>query len=184
MLMVLVGGSFCSASALSFLDYNGKNGMIKPKGNKNYCQQENIPVRCVPAAFPAPVGRGGLPTPPVGRPPPPWMQTPFSLDTDPPVGKPPFPSLGADPSPAMQKPFPWMQIPLWLCDLWCMLGSRPPSTLIMSPRNRMTDTCKNITLAQTSFVDGNHHWLVNLSSISPPPSTLFISDTTFTSFTL
>ena len=51
----------------------------------------------------------------------------------------------------------WMQTP-WCrppqmhtpcsCDMWCMLGSQPPL-------DRMTDTCDNITLPQTSFAGGN-----------------------------
>ena len=40
----------------------------------------------------------------------------------------------------------------WSCDLWCMLGSHclPPPI----PMDRMTGTCKNITLPQTSFAGG------------------------------
>ena len=65
------------------------------------------------------------------------IQTP--LDADTPGCRPP---LDADP---------------WSCDLWCMLG--PP------PVNRMTDTCENITLPQTSFAGGKYN--VPLNVIQP-----------------
>ena len=55
--------------------------------------------------FPSSSG-GGLPTP---------SADPLFLDTDPPVGKPPFPSLGADPPDAEARPLD--ADPLWLYDL-------------------------------------------------------------------
>ena len=52
---------------------------------------------------------------------------------------------------------PWMQTtldadadPLIIslsCDLWCMLGSQPPSNM-----DRMTDRCKDTTFPQTLWV--------------------------------
>ena len=57
------------------------------------------------------------------------------------------------PSPRLQTPSPLMQTPsLQSCHLSCILGSQPHSF----PVNRMTDTCKNITLPQTSFAGGKN----------------------------
>ena len=38
-MMVFVDSNFCSASAVSSIDYKGKNWMIKPKRNQNCCQE-------------------------------------------------------------------------------------------------------------------------------------------------
>ena len=43
------------------------------------------------------------------------------------------------------------QVGVWPCDLWYMLGHTHISAPLV---NRMTDTCKNITLPQTSFAGG------------------------------
>ena len=52
--------------------------------------------------------------------------------------------------PRCRPPTPPGCSPLWSCDLWCMLGSQPPSP------DRMTDACENITLPRTSFVGGKN----------------------------
>ena len=46
----------------------------------------------------------------------------------------------------------WRQTP-WSCDLWCILGSQPPSPSPCGQQN----TCENITLLQTSFADGQNN---------------------------
>ena len=48
----------------------------------------------------------------------------------------------------------------WSCDQWCMLGSHPP----LSPVNRMTYRCKNITLPKTSFASGKYSVMLGSSS--------------------
>ena len=106
---------------------------------------------------------GGSAQPPVGKPldPLPQMQTPLCrqipLQADPPsVGGPP----GCRPVMHAGKLTPldaghvtcnacWEANPTgcWSCDLWCILGTKPPV-------NKMTHTCKNIDLPQTSFAGG------------------------------
>ena len=91
-------------------------------------EQECIPVGCVPPTRYRTTGSmsGGLPgqrppdRDPLDREPPwtdtPWIETP---QTKTPLQRPPR----QRPSPG-QRP-PWTETP-WSCDLWCMLGQRPP----------------------------------------------------------
>ena len=74
----------------------------------------------------------------------------------------------------------YMQTP-WSCDLWCMLGSQAPgcwsgdlwcmlgsqpTTPPPTPVDRMTDTCKNITLPQTLFAGGDNEKMLCLHVIT------------------
>ena len=82
-------------------------------------------------------GRGLCPTP--------WMQTPLDADLT---------LLDADPHPWMKTP-----PPSHVTSNACWEANSPP------PVDRMTDTCKNITLLQTLFAGGNN---VNNEVISKP----------------
>ena len=101
-------------------------------------------------------------------PPPGCRPLSLPLDADP-LDADPSPFLDADPLPSLECRPPGCRLPVmwpvmhagtptspppgwWSCDLWCMLGSQPPSP---TPVNRMTGMGKNIILAQTSFAGGN-----------------------------
>ena len=120
--------------------------------SKDKDQQECIPVGCVPPARNSTGGSlsGGLPgqRPLLDRDPLlPWTKTP---QTETPRQKPSWTGTPWTETPSGQRhPLnrdPLGQRPLSLpppqsCNLWCMLGQRPPL-------NRMTHRCKNITLPQ------------------------------------
>ena len=79
----------------------------------------------------------------------PWTGTP--PDRDPPGQRQPpdRDPLDIDPPPThTHTETPLTETPLapWSCDLWWMLGQRPPP-----PVNRITDACENITFAATSL---------------------------------
>ena len=91
-----------------------------------------------------------------------WKQTP--LDADPPWMPTPPPRYGCwiQTSPLGDRPSTLLEAnPPRTCDLWCMVGSQPPTTQTPRPppwTEGMTHVCEgmthpyeNITLPQTSF---------------------------------
>ena len=104
------------------------------KPYRSILKQESIPVGCEPpACWPYPVVSyvsGGV--------------CPTTPDADTPGCRPPPPGY---------RP-PWMQNPRCrlLLTMWPAMHVGKPT---FPPVNRMTDKCKNITLQQTSFADGN-----------------------------
>ena len=116
-----------------------------------------------------PYGGVSLTETPLGQRPP-WTETP--PDRDPPSGQTPpgqRPPSGQTPPPR-QRPS-WTETP-WSCDLWCMLGQRPP------PKTESQTSVK--TLPCSNFVAGGNYLITKLTFSVFPSSVLIESEAKLT----